>query len=56
MSLSINEKRLLKDVININKHPLTEHGIFYIHDSDNIKKGAALNAVQIFEKYIENYL
>jgi ubiquitin-protein ligase len=42
MSLSINEKRLLKDVININKHPLTEHGIFYIHDSDNIKKGYAL--------------
>ena len=24
--------------------------------SDNLRKGAALNAVQIFEKYIESYL
>ena len=24
--------------------------------SDNLKKGAALNAVQIVEKYIENYI
>jgi len=42
MSLSVGEKRLLKDVININKHPLTDHGIYYIHDADNIKKGYAL--------------
>lgn len=42
MSLSLGEKRLLKDVIYINKHPLTEQGIHYIHDSDNIKKGYAL--------------
>jgi ubiquitin-protein ligase len=42
MSLSVGEKRLLKDVININKHPLTDQGIYYIHDADNIKKGYAL--------------
>jgi len=42
MSLSSNEKRLLKDVININKNPLNDQGIFYIHDTSNIKKGYAL--------------
>ena len=42
MSLNLNEKRLLKDVININKHPLNDQGIYYLHDSDNIKKGYAL--------------
>tara|TARA_B110000003_G_scaffold202507_2_gene201202 strand:+ start:44 stop:745 length:702 start_codon:yes stop_codon:yes gene_type:complete len=42
MALSLGEKRLLKDVININKHPLTDQGIFYKHDVDNIKKGYAL--------------
>ena len=42
MSLTTGEKRLLKDVININKHPLHDQGIFYIHDSNNIKKGYAL--------------
>ena len=42
MSLTTGEKRLLKDVIHINKHPLHDQGIFYIHDSNNIKKGYAL--------------
>jgi ubiquitin-protein ligase len=42
MALNLNEKRLLKDVININKHPLNDQGIYYLHDSDNIKKGYAL--------------
>ena len=42
MSLTSNEKRLLKDVININKHPLNDQGIYYIHDTSNIKKGYAL--------------
>ena len=42
MSLSLGEKRLLKDVINISKNPLNEQGIYYIHDTDNIKKGYAL--------------
>lgn len=42
MSLSVGEKRLLKDVININKNPLDNHGIYYIHDDTNIKRGYAL--------------
>ena len=42
MSLNFNEKRLFKDVINIIKHPLNDQGIYYLHDSDNIKKGYAL--------------
>ena len=35
------QKRLLKDVKDIIKHPLTDHGIFYIHDDQNITKGYA---------------
>lgn len=35
------QKRLLKDVKDIIKHPLTDHGIFYIHDEQNITKGYA---------------
>lgn len=42
MSLTSGEKRLLKDVIYINKNPLTQQGIYYIHDNENIKKGYAL--------------
>ena len=42
MSLTTGEKRLLKDVIYINKNPLNDQGIFYIHNSNNIKKGHAL--------------
>ena len=29
------QKRLLKDVKDILKHPLTDHGIYYIHDEQN---------------------
>tara|TARA_B100001059_G_scaffold114228_3_gene114407 strand:+ start:2982 stop:3731 length:750 start_codon:yes stop_codon:yes gene_type:complete len=42
MSLNLGEKRLLKDVIDINKTPLHDHGIYYIHDDEDIKKGYAL--------------
>ena len=42
MSLTLGEKRLLKDVIYISKNPLTNQGIYYIHDIDSIKKGYAL--------------
>ena len=42
MSLNSGEKRLLKDVIDINKHPLHEHGIYYIHDDKDIRKGYAM--------------
>lgn len=42
MSLNLGEKRLLKDVIDINKTPLHDHGIYYIHDDEDIKKGYAM--------------
>jgi len=35
------KKRLLKDVKNIIKNPLTEHGIYYVHDEQNILSGYA---------------
>lgn len=34
--------RLLKDVKNIFKNPLTENGIYYIHDDTDMMKGYAL--------------
>ena len=38
---SIGLKRLLKDVKDIMKNPLTDHNIFYIHDESNILQGYA---------------
>lgn len=35
------QKRLLKDVKDVLKNPLTSHGIYYIHDEQNIMKGYA---------------
>lgn len=35
-------KRLFKDIINISKNPLNDEGIFYKHDSDDIKRGYAM--------------
>jgi len=35
-------KRLLKDIREIRKCPLTEHGIHYIHDDEDMMKGYAL--------------
>ena len=40
--LSNNLKRLLRDVRKIMKNPLTNHGIHYIHDTDDCRKGYAL--------------
>ena len=34
--------RLLRDVKNIMKNPLTENGIYYIHDDEDMLKGYAL--------------
>jgi len=34
--------RLLKDVKQIIKNPLTDHGIYYIHDDNDMMKGYAL--------------
>ena len=38
---SMAQKRLLKDVKDIIKNPLTEHGIYYVHDEQNILCGYA---------------
>lgn len=35
-------KRLVKDVTDIYKHPLTEQGIYYVHDEDNMYNGYAM--------------
>lgn len=35
-------RRLLKDVKDIMSHPLTDNGIYYIHDEDDMLKGYAL--------------
>lgn len=37
-----NKKRLIKDIVDIMKTPLTEHGIFYTHDQNNMFKGYAV--------------
>jgi ubiquitin-protein ligase len=45
MSVFISKEtvtRLLNDIKQIIKSPLTENGIYYIHDSDDILKGYAL--------------
>ena len=35
----IGKNRLLKDVVSIIKQPLTDNGIYYVHDeSDMLKK------------------
>lgn len=36
------QRRLLKDVRDMIKHPLTDEGIYYIHDEDNMLKGYAM--------------
>ena len=30
-----NQKRLLRDVARMIKNPLTDNGIYYVHDSEN---------------------
>ena len=39
---AFNYKRLLRDVKNIYKDPLTEHNIHYYHNDENCKEGYAL--------------
>lgn len=36
------KKRLIKDIVNIHKNPLTSEGIYYIHDDTNMTKGYAM--------------
>ena len=42
MESSANIKRLVKDIANIHKDPLTNEGIYYIHDDSNMLKGYAM--------------
>ena len=37
-----SRKRLQKDIVEIIKHPLTDHGIYYAHDEQNMLKGYAV--------------
>tara|TARA_B100000424_G_C22933176_1_gene496395 strand:+ start:1420 stop:2139 length:720 start_codon:yes stop_codon:yes gene_type:complete len=37
-----NISRIIKDVRDIRKNPLEEHGIYYIHDEENILNGYAM--------------
>ena len=37
-----NQKRLLRDVAKMIKNPLTDNGIYYVHDSENMLKGYAI--------------
>ena len=37
-----SRKRLQKDIIDIIKNPLTDHGIYYSHDDSNMLKGYAV--------------
>src|SRR5262249_24497777 len=43
-------------VSRIRKDPTVEHGLSLWVVSDNLRKGAALNAVQIAERLVESYL
>jgi aspartate-semialdehyde dehydrogenase len=43
-------------VSRIRKDPTVEHGLSLWVVSDNLRKGAALNAVQIAEQLVESYL
>jgi len=37
-----SRRRLQKDIVEIIKNPLTEHGIYYAHDEQNMLKGYAV--------------
>ena len=37
-----SRKRLQKDIVDIIKNPLTDHGIYYSHDDSNMLKGYAV--------------
>jgi ubiquitin-protein ligase len=36
------KKRLIKDVVDVIKNPLTDQGIYYVHDEDNMLHGYAM--------------
>ena len=39
---SVCVKRIMKDIYDIRENPLTDHGIFYEHDEEDILKGKFL--------------
>ena len=39
---STTQRRLIKDIKEIIKNPLTDNGIYYTHDEENMLKGYAL--------------
>ena len=41
-SFNTNKKRLMKDIIDIMKHPLHNEGIHYFHDENDFKKGYSI--------------
>lgn len=43
-------------VSRLRKDPTVEHGLSFWVVSDNLRKGAALNTVQIAERLVEGYL
>lgn len=48
-------RRLLKDVKQIIKHPLTDNGIYYIHDETDMTKGYAMIIGQSDTPYYGGY-
>ena len=48
-------RRLLKDVKQIIKYPLTDNGIYYIHDENDMTKGYAMIIGQIDTPYYGGY-
>jgi ubiquitin-protein ligase len=48
-------RRLLKDVKQIIKHPLTDNGIYYIHDDSDMTKGYAMIVGQSDTPYYGGY-
>ena len=36
------QKRLVKDIVDLVKAPLADHGIYYVHDEENMLRGYAL--------------
>ncbi len=36
------QRRLVKDVVDLVKNPLTNHGIYYVHDEEDMLRGYAL--------------
>ena len=47
----INKRRLQKDIVDIIKEPLTDNGIYYAHDEENMAKIGDVVTVQECKPY-----